>query len=77
MIEIAEAMPDAFHGSAQNVTIADLTIEKYAGAQQHGAIQCTGGKRMDHNRQHDSTGITPAESDSVVTRSRSQATGLA
>lgn len=35
-------MPDAFHGAGQNVTIRGLTIEKYAGPQQHGAIDCQG-----------------------------------
>jgi parallel beta-helix repeat protein len=42
VIELA-TMQDAFHGSAQNVVIADLTIEKYAGSQQHGAIDCAAG----------------------------------
>lgn len=36
-------MQDAFHGNAQNVTIRSLTIEKYAGAQQHGAVNCQDG----------------------------------
>ena len=42
VIELATA-PDAFHGNAQNVTITSLTIEKYAGAQQRGAVHCDGG----------------------------------
>lgn len=41
-LELGE-MPDAFHGAGQNVTIKGLTIEKYAGAQQHGALNCESG----------------------------------
>ncbi len=37
------AMPDAFHGNAQNVTITALSIEKYATPAQHGAVDCQGG----------------------------------
>jgi parallel beta-helix repeat protein len=42
ILELGETL-DAFHGSGANVTIKGFTIEKYAGAQQHGAINCTGG----------------------------------
>jgi hypothetical protein len=41
-MELGET-PDAFHGAGDNVTIEGLTIEKYAGAQQHGAINCESG----------------------------------
>ncbi len=41
-IELA-TMQDAFHGNAQNVTISSLAIEKYAGPQQHGAVNCQDG----------------------------------
>jgi len=41
-LELGETL-DAFRGAGANVTIKGLTIEKYAGAQQHGAINCTGG----------------------------------
>jgi len=41
-LELGETL-DAFHGSGSNVTIKGLTIEKYAGAQQHGAINCRSG----------------------------------
>lgn len=42
MLELGET-PDAFHGTGSAVTIRGLTIEKYAGAQQRGAINCDGG----------------------------------
>jgi len=42
VLELA-TMQDAFHGNAQNVTVASLVIEKYAGPQQHGAVSCQGG----------------------------------
>lgn len=42
MVELGVTQ-DAFHGTGQNVTITSLTIEKYAGFQQHGAVNCQGG----------------------------------
>lgn len=39
-VEMSSAF-DAFSGSAHNVTIASLTVEKYAGPGQHGAIRAT------------------------------------
>jgi len=41
-VELGE-MLDAFRGFGANVTIKGFTIEKYAGAQQHGAINCGSG----------------------------------
>jgi hypothetical protein len=66
-LELGE-MPDAFHGAGENVTIQGLTIEKYAGAQQHGAIECQGGNwliqgnvvQLNHSR-----GISAAFCDGV------------
>ena len=67
ILELGETL-DAFHGAGTNVTIKGLTIEKYAGAQQHGAVSCVSGNwliqgniiRLNHAR-----GISFAQCDGI------------